>query len=202
MTTNSWDWGEYYEKYKDAPRTRALDIAVQKFCNDRGCALDIGAGNLRDSKYLLDQGFVVVAVDPSPLSAKFAQELNNPSLTLISKIIEQYEFPKDHFSVVNAQGMMFHFLEPTFSSVIQKVKDSLKSGGVFCTEFMGERDGWNYPGTTKTITTREQLKDHLEGFDIVFEKDVENDAVPVFAEMQGSSEPKHWHIIKIIAIKK
>lgn len=197
----SWDWKEYYDEIQDRP-SRALVGAVEKYSKDKGWALDIGAGSLRDTKYLLHEGFTVVAIDPSPISAQMAQDLKNPLLTMFQDFAGAYEFPESHFSLVNAQGILFHFPKARFDYIIGKIKNSLQVGGVFVGNFIGEKDTWNYPGTTKTITTAEDLKLILRDFTIVFMKEFESDDTPALAKIKKLDKPKHWHQINIIAIKK
>lgn len=197
---NTDNWKGYYDAIEDRP-SKALVRAIQNYCKEKDYALDIAAGNLRDTKYLLEEGFNVVAIDPSPVSIKLAGDLKNEDLTMFPDLVGAYEFPKNHFSVVNAQGILFHLPEPRFSFVINKISQTLKKGGVLCADFIGEKDTWNYPGTSKTIVTPEKLKEVFADFEIVFLRESEQDETEEFAKKKGASKPKHWHHINIIAIK-
>lgn len=195
-------WEKYYNAVGDSKPHKSVENAVNWFVQNKDFALDMGAGNLRDTKYLLQEGFEVVAVDLSPLSAKIAKDYNNENLNFINCLIGEYEFPENYFSLVNAQGFLFHFQEPRFSFLIKMITRTLKQGGVLCINFIGENHTWNYPETTKTIMTREKLEEVLSNFEIKHVKETEWDETIEFAKAKGSSTPKHWHEYVVIAIKK
>lgn len=201
MADQSWDWKEYYDEIEDRP-SKALINAIENYSKAPGYALDIGAGSLRDTKYLLNNGFRVVAIDPSPVSTKMAEDLNNPSLTVFPGFAGAYEFPDNHFLLINAQGILFHFPKARFDFIMDKIKKSLQTGGIFVGNFIGEKDTWNYEGTTKTITTSNDLRNILKDYDIVFMKEFESDDTPALTKIKGLDKPKHWHQINVIAIKK
>ncbi len=199
---DDFDWEPYYEQIAGDKHSRSLEIAVTKLCKEKGEALDIGAGNLRDTKFLLENGFEVTAVDPSPTSIEYASKLNNASLTMIQDKIGGYTFPENHFVLVNAQSILFHLPKERFDSVMENIRKSLRSGGVFCGDFLGTSDEWNKPESNKTFLTKEQIEDLLKGFDIKMLKETEKDANFAYSVVQGTNETKHWHYIKVIAIKK
>src|SRR5258706_15675273 len=59
------DWGRFYGFTKDSPPWQLL-VRAAALAPRRGSALDLGAGAGRDTRYLLEQGFQVTAVDPHP----------------------------------------------------------------------------------------------------------------------------------------
>jgi SAM-dependent methyltransferase len=197
-----YGWKEYYERHAYLPHTKSLEKAVEEYVTGEKVALDIGAGNLRDTKYLLSQGFTVTALDSSPASTEIATALHNPELVMIEKLIRDYEFPENKFSLVNAQGILFHLPIDRLITNIDKIRKSLKEKGVFVTELLGPHDDWNISGTDKTFLTREQLKELLKDFEIEYLDEYERDMTSDASEVTGTHELKHWHKFKIIAVKK
>lgn len=202
-----WDWKEYYELIEKKDHTKNLEKAIN-YCEQKDFALDLGAGNLRDTKFLLDQGFNVTAIDTSSVSASIAEQLNNPLLTMFPKAIREYDFPDNHFSLVNIQGTIFHFHKDRFKIVLNNIKKTLKQGGVFCVDFIGEKDDWNTSDRTNIILTKEKLDILQEDFEIKSLHDYEKDETQETADLKAkykndeTYKPKHWHHIDIIAIKK
>lgn len=201
------DWREYYELIGKKGYTKNLEESIN-YCEEKDFALDIGAGNLRDTKFLLEKGFAVTAIDTSSESERLAKELNNSSLNMFTGRIGQFDFPENHFSLVNAQGILFHIYKDRFDIVFNKIKRSLKSGGVLCADFIGENDDWNLEGGIKYILTKENLDKLQNDFIIKTLHDYEVDESEETREMKArytdnpDYKPKHWHHIDILAIKK
>lgn len=116
-----YDWGGYYEMIGEKSHTKNLEVAVIKYCTEKNKALDVGAGNLRDTKFLLDQGFEVVAVDPSPSSVAIAEKIHHPKFSMLSKPAGAIDFESETFDVVNAQNILFHFTKPQLIFILENL---------------------------------------------------------------------------------
>lgn len=202
LNNKNLDWKEFHEKIARKEPSSFLVKTVTEYCKDKGPALDIAAGNLRDSKYLLSQGFSVTAVDPSLATVEYANELNNQNLTVVQEILGNYPMPENHFSIINAQDILFHFQPKLFNMAIERIKNGLKVGGIFCGDFLGVQDDWNYSGTKKTILEIEQVKELFHDFEIKEIREVVRDENEEAMKFKGNDKPKHWHFIHIIAQKK
>ncbi len=194
-------WDGYYDVI-GGEHSSALEKAVREYGKDKGYALDIGAGNLRDTKFLLHEGFKVTAVDPSPGSVAAAQKIDDPNFTMFQGFAGAYPFPENHFSIINAQQILFHFPKAKFDFIMEKIQSSLTSGGILCANFLGENDTWNSPEKNMTITPAKDLPEILKGFEIVYIKEHERDQTPEFAKGKGDVKPRHEHQVVVIAIKK
>ncbi len=182
MTNNPLDgWDGYYDAV-GGDHSSALERAVRDYCKERGYALDIGAGNLRDTKFLLKEGFIVTAIDPSPGSVLAAEKMRDPNFTMFQGFAGAYQYPENHFSIINAQQILFHFPKDRFDFNLEKISYSLKQGGILCANFLGEKDTWNHEGTKMTITPAQDLPDILKGFEIVYIKEHERDQTEEFAK--------------------
>lgn len=159
-------------------------------------ALEIGAGVLHDTKYLLKEGFSVVAVDPSELTPLEADKLNNSKLVIFNDIIENYNFPKNHFDFVTAQYSLMYIKAEFFNEVFNNITDSLVSGGILAIQLFGNENNlsWLAKNTLHhDLTTIEGL---LKKYDVIFIKEFKNE-IESISGIKGSS-----HDIRILAKKK
>lgn len=206
-SNKSWDWKEYYELIGEKGHTKSLENALS-YCKEKDYALDLGAGNLRDTKFLLENGFSVTAVDISTESERLAKEIGSPKLEMFLGRLGEYSFPEDKFSLINAQGILFHVHKDRFEVVLNNIKKTLRQGGVLCADFIGEKDDWNYEDGTKSILTKERLALLERDFEIKsfhdYEADESEEIVKEKAIYKNNPDykAKHWHHIDIIAIKK
>lgn len=188
-------WESYYQNTKDYP-PRPLLVKGLDFVKQRDNALDLGAGALNDSKYLLSQGFEnVTAVDKFEVAVQDAENIPKDHFKHVISSFEEYDFPKDKFDLVNAQFAL-PFVNPSnFDSVFQNIFNSLKNGGILTGQFFGDRDEWKkLPGMT--FLTKSQAVEYLNTLKIIFFEEDERD------KKNASGEMKHWHIFHFIAEKE
>lgn len=187
------DWSEYYEITKANPPSKLLIKALENVASkDR--AIDIGGGALKDTRYLLDQGFEVTVIDKSPLMEQEAEALQNNKVHAFTTSFEDFDFPKNEYDIATAMFAL-PFTDPAhFNTVFEKIKNSLKKGGIFCGQLFGMNDEWS-KNPKMTFCTEVQVKDLLNGLEILSFKEVEEDGAT------ANGTPKHWHIFHIIAKK-
>ena len=189
----SKDWSEYYEITKAKPPSKLLVNALEYVVN-KGKAIDIGAGALKDTRYLLEQGFEVIAIDRSPLMEKEAKALEKNKMEAFTTSFENFAFPENEYDIASAMFSL-PFTEPAhFDTVFGNIKKSLKKGGIFCGQFFGINDEWS-KNPKMTFHTEVQAKELLNGLEILSFKEVEEDGTT------ANGTPKHWHIFHIIAKK-
>ncbi len=129
------DWGKYME---ENPQAEYPDLNVVRFVRRHfsggkpGCALDIGCGAGANSKFLLNEGFRVWALDKH---CRLMAE--NPNVYFVRADICSYELPPEHFEFVLDFNTLCHVEEPPWS----KIYDSLSPGGRLLTVSPAE-DTW------------------------------------------------------------
>jgi SAM-dependent methyltransferase len=158
-------------------------------------ALDVGAGSLNDSKFLLDEGYSVLAVDSSKEFLEYAQEIGHQKFKAINEPIEKYEFDRT-FSLINAQFALPFINNAVFGVTISKILSCVDTGGVFCGQFFGLRDEWNTSTSPMSFHDEETVKSFFKEFTINVFKEEEEDKPTAQGDM------KHWHVYHIIATKK
>lgn len=185
----------YYENTKDGePRPLLIEAVELLQKHSSMSALDIGCGAGRDTRYLLEQGFSVVAVEGNEEAQKYLQSLpHQENLTFVQTMIQNFEF--DQYDIINASHVLQFLDRTTFDEVFNEIKSSLKPNGLFVGQFLGVNDQWNKPGSDMTFLTKPEALVALEGLKILD-----------FAETdeQGklaNGDEKHWHKFSIIAQK-
>lgn len=188
-------WANYYEQTKEQPPS-ALLVEAFSYIGEREKALDLGAGALKDTRYLLAQNFKhITIVDSEDLVTKLAKELSETRVTCIVSSYEQFEFPRDTYNLVNAQFSIPFNPPESFDIVFSRIKSSLKADGIFTGQLFGDRDEWNTDKRPLTFHNRAQAEELFSNMQIITFKEVERDA------HLANGTPKHWHYYDIIAKK-
>ena len=187
-----FDWAKFYQHTRERPAwprlTRAASLVPRK-----GRALDLGCGAGRDTRYLLEQGFEVTAVDADANAMTILATFPQERLRAVRSSFG--DLPFERYDLINAHFSLPFLPREQFYAVFGKVREALNPRGIFVGQFFGIHDQWNTPeqASTMTFLTREEALQALEGLDVIeFE---EEDVDSVVAD--GS--PKHWHVFHIIA---
>lgn len=188
-------WRDYVNKTKDNP-PRPLLVSAMDLVLHKDNALDLGAGALIDSKYLLDQGFKhVIALDAENIAQDIFNTLSQDRLEYKISTFDNYEFPENTFDLINAQYALPFNPKATFNQMFEKLKKSLKKDGVFTGQFFGEKDSWNTSDTRLTFHTCKEAWKLLEGLEVLVFNEEEQDERPAIGDL------KHWHVFHVIAKK-
>lgn len=185
-------WETFYKNTEGRPPRKELVEGVE-FVAHKDKALDLGAGALQDSEYLLEQGFKeVVAVDSEP---SIQGRLHDERLQIVISSFEDFNFPTDSFDVVNAQYSLPFTHPQHFERVFAAVKNSLKKEGVFVGQLFGDRDEWNQT-ENMTFLTKEEVAHFIEGMEVIKFSEEERDG------KTAAGKDKHWHIFNLILRKR
>lgn len=189
------DWNAYYKNHAGRKPREQL-VRAASLCVEKNSALDLGAGTLVESAFLVENSFKkVVAVDSSPETKAFAVTLDPEKFELTVSSFQGFDFKENQYDLVNAQyALPFHGPE-NFLVFIQKIKSSLKLGGIFVGQFFGVRDEWNNPDTKLAFQTKEEGKELLSGLEIIEFVEEEKDG------RTAAGAEKHWHVFHFIARK-
>ncbi len=185
-------WEDFYNITKDRPHWPLLAQAVSILTHKEN-ALDLGCGAGRDTRYLLEQGFYVTAVDSNPQAIALLAGFPQDHLRAVQSSFDDFEF--ETYDLVNAHFALPFAPKERFHEVFARVKRALNAGGIFVGQFFGVNDEWNTPENHMTFFTREQAEDELKGLKVVEfrEEDVDSHV--------ADGTPKHWHVFHIIAQK-
>lgn len=186
-------WREHHQKTKNNPPS-ALLLKAFPFIHQKETALDLGCGGLKDTRFLLEQGLKVTAVDHEESVIESAKDLDQKNLNIIISSFENFDFPQAHFDLVSSMFSL-PFINPgKFSRVFEKIKTSLKPKGILTCQLFGLKDQWK-DNPNMTFHSFDQVKKLLSDFKIIMRKELEYNGTLT------NGQPKHWHIFNIIAEK-
>jgi tellurite methyltransferase len=185
------NWDHFYQITKDRPPSTGLIRAVA-LAERAGHALDLGCGAGRDTRYLLEQGFRVTAIDKEAAAIAILEQIPTKHLSCIQSTIEDFAFAQ--YDLINAHFALPFISQDRFSTVFARLKTALKPQGIFVGQFLGIHDSWNIQ-TNHGITffTHEQALAELQNLDIITFEEEEIDG------QTHEGKAKHWHIYHIIA---
>jgi tellurite methyltransferase len=186
----TFDWGRFYSFTQDSPPWPLL-IRASSLAPRNGHALDLGAGAGRDTRYLLEQGFEVTAVDVDPRSVALLSALPKSHLRVVQSSFEDFTFAT--YDLISAQFALPFVPRNRFAEVFTRLKAALPPSGVFVGQFFGVNDQWNTPDRNMTFLTRAEARDLIRDLETI--EFTEEDADGHVAD--GS--PKHWHVFHILS---
>ena len=164
------------------------------FVKEKNEAIDIGAGSLRDSKFLSESGFKhVIALD------KNFSNINNKNsdvIELAESDIQDYKLEKKSFDLVVAINSLPFINKKKISSTLNEILESLKEGGVICATLFGHNDEWaKTKSDTMNFYSKSEILYILKDFDIKIFIEEEREGKTV----DGNN--KYWHIFRFVAVK-
>ena len=163
----------YYNTYAQsfAQSTRGVDFtAIQNKFLDKLPAgafiLDFGCGSGRDTRYFLDQGYRVEAIDGSEELCRLAGEYTGIE---VKCMLFQELQATDRYDAVWACSSILHLTYDELITVLEKIARALKDKGLLYTSFKygteeGERNGRYFTDMTEEKLTG--LLDKVPDFEI------------------------------------
>ena len=178
---------EYYRSTVSVEFTTVQDHFLAKLEKD-SYILDFGCGSGRDTKYFLEQGYHVEAVDGSAELCKRASQYTG--IRVRQMLFEELAVA-DKYDGIWACSSILHLPIDKLEKVMQKMVTALKKNGIIYTSFKygnfsGERNGRFF--TDMTETTFADLLQRVVGLEVE-EQWVASDVRP------GRSEEKWLNLI-------
>ncbi len=187
------DWTNYYNNTRGKHPSKLLQQALPLVLH-RGHALDLGAGVLNDTRYLLENGFdSVVAVDKEDIS-NYVTSLSNDRLSFVQSAFDEFEFGESKFDLVHASWSLPFNPPETFNTVWQNIVSSIKLDGIYSGQLFGDNDSWS-SDKKMTFHRRDEVLGMLREMQTItlLEKELYG--------VTANGESKHWHVFHIIARK-
>jgi len=194
------DWPGYFEAVLDKPPRETLLDALELFASEdvtEGIAVDIAAGEGRDTLELLKRGWRVVATDAHPDAFGYlwprVPEAWKPRLEAVKVDFANTRVPS--CDLVNASFALPFCAPEHFAALWGRIVGAIRPGGRFAGQFFGKRDTWaSLPG--RSHQTLEEVEQLLRGFEIEKMREEERDDTP------DVRNPKHWQIFHVVAKKR
>ena len=144
--------------------------------------LELGAGQGRDTKYLMDNGMNVIAADFSDVSCSQLRQKFGDRISVVMRDLKHgIDFPRESIDGCYAHMLLtMDFTDNELSKLVSDVKKALIPGGLFIFSVrntndhdyeMGEKvreDVWrNTKGFNVRFFSDEEIRDFCEGFEIL-----------------------------------
>ncbi|MDD4761897.1 MAG: methyltransferase domain-containing protein [Candidatus Pacebacteria bacterium] len=183
----------------------------------KGVALDIGAGEGRNSFFLAKNGFSVEAIDKISEGLekieKFSKE-NKLSIKTKKCDVVNFLFKKEKYSLIVASASLDFLRKSQIIKIAEKIKTSLKKGGIVFLGVFSIKDDLFYKikeigiketeentfflkkmDTFRHFFTKEELKEMFKDFEMIYlnQKRIED---------KSHGEPHFHNVINMVAKKK
>ena len=184
------DWPRYIQETKNKPPRKLLLRAVD-YVRVLNSALDLGAGALNESKYLLSRGFKEVLAVDLIKDDDLLKEIRAANFYFENTSLEEYGFSINRFDLVNAQYVLPFIAKQRLNKLLFDIRRSLKIGGIFLGQFFGVRDSWQNENGVFVYSKRE-IENFLGDYEKNYFEEEEKDGQTVVGVA------KHWHIFHFI----
>ena len=193
MSTTIDYYNEHAQMFSDNTKEINITIIQDRFLSKlppETLILDFGCGSGRDTKYFLEKGFSVEAIDGSKELCRIASEFTG--ITVRHMYFEMLN-ESEKYDGIWACSSILHLDRESLADVMRKMVAALKLGGIIYTSFKyGDYEGVRN-GRYFTDFTEESFLDFLEKLDctevVIEEEWITSDARP------GRSEEKWLNII-------
>jgi SAM-dependent methyltransferase len=189
-------WKAYHQRVGDKPNSLVVHTLNDFVGKRRSVSLDLGAGNLRDSKFLLGQGFTrAVAVDSSEESLAFVVK----GIELYIAPIETFTPGKNSLDFAFSCNTLFFLTPAQVADVFRNVLVGLRPGGIFACNVLGQEDDWVVWGENVSSFTEETIVSLCSGFRVLGVNEGRNGGSTV--NELGFVVSKFWHQLSIVVQK-
>ncbi len=159
----------YYNNHADEFYKNTVDVEFVAMQNrflaklKRGShILDFGCGSGRDTKYFLEQGYEVEAVDGSNELCKLASEYTGIE---VKKMLFQELAETDMYDGIWACSSILHLSKDELTDVMRKMVTALKEQGIIYTSFKYGTFSGKRNGRFFTDMTEDTFAEFLRGVD-------------------------------------
>lgn len=165
----------------------------------RDLAMDLGCGYLEDTRAMANHFKHVIATDIRPESGVIHKKLSPGNVEFHCVDHLNYDFPTNACDLINAQYSLFFTSRENLMILMEKIKTSLKPGGVFVGTFLGPDDSWNKepflsdPDFPKSFLTKEEVAGLFSGMSEVMMEEKKTTG----PGRRGGS-PKKWHVFRVV----
>lgn len=186
----------YYEKTKNSNIPENLRMFMNMKV-EPGICIDLGCGAGRDSRFLIKNGWKVIAIDKEDTEKMIRSSLQEEEQNYLEFIKQDFEnnIILQSCNLLVANSSLSFCNRKNFDDLWNKIVESISKDGYFVGNFFGINDSWaNRPNMT--FFTKEEVIKLFSSFEIINFKEVaKNGKTALGIE-------KHWHVFNVIAKKK
>lgn len=204
-TKNTWEGTggrKYIERTRGIKPRKILVRLVEKLEPGKAVELGIGAGN--ETRFLLENGWKVLAVDINEECRNSVNSVLNEELkenfSFLKRKFENLKLEKESCDLIVAFDSLHFCNKEHFNEFFKTVLDAIKPNGYFIGNFLGIRDTWKETrGNYMPFFTKEEILELFSGFEIDEKGLIESERD---GKTTVSFNPKHWHTFFVRAKKK
>ncbi|EFB42334.1 MULTISPECIES: class I SAM-dependent methyltransferase [Parachlamydia] len=193
-------WLGYYQwTSKSSQPWETLAKTIELFQDEQvepQLAVDLGCGVGKDTAFLVEKGWKVIAIDAESVAQDFlfakVPESKKDDVTFVTSTYQDFVFPHE-VQIINASYALPFCSPDNFDDVMERITSAISIGGRFCGHFFGPKDTWA-EDSSMVFLDKEQVGKYFKDFKIEYFKEEEKDGI-------SGSGPKHWHVHHIIAKK-
>lgn len=188
-------WAAYYDAVAGGPARDTLIAAADAFASEGrvGDAVDLGCGSGRDTFELLRRGWRVLAIDADEDGVRRVREAAHGAPRLETRLARLENADWGTRDLVNASYALFFLAPEPFARTWQRIRASLRHGGRFSGQLLGDRDTWA-ADPKMTHHSRGDVTHLLDGLEI---ERLDEDENPNGQTATGVA--KHWHVFHVVA---
>jgi hypothetical protein len=150
-------------------------------------ALDVGPGDLSNTRYLLDHGMAVDVVDRNPAVVDEAAALDHSRVRAFCADIRRFVIEPERYHIVVALTVSKVLPPHAIWSMLAAARTGMVDEGVLCCTLLGNRDSWARPGPPATSFTKTECERLVSDWPGARLKEIEFDG----KDRRGAD--KHWH---------
>lgn len=188
------DWNPFFEAQRGRDAREVLQEALALRGGEPGSAVDLGCGEGTETRFLLNHGWRVLAIDGTPgVDERVRSGAPADQLDRLRTVETAFETLGDLPAAdLVYSGFALPFCAPdAFPRLWHGIRVSMEPAGWFVGELFGPHDDWALrPGMN--FHDRTEVDELLDG--LVIESLNEEDRAG-----QSFYGPKHWHVFHIIA---
>ncbi len=193
MSKDLLEWNDFIKKTNNKKHRILTELAIH-WVKNKNRALDIGGGALNDSRFLINNGFIVDVIDIENIVLNIANELNNKKLNIKISHIENCDIGIEKYNFVIANYVLPFIKKKDIRHVMDNIFNSLKINGIFSGTFFGKNDF--YRKNTKIVfNSRRQVLDLLKEYEILYFSEIEK------KHLNNNNELKDYHSFEFIVKK-
>ena len=190
------DWAAYYRSTigrEPRPLFAKGMASVEAAGITPGQAIEIGFGDGRETLALLDTGWRVLAIDPTPAAAEV---LRSQVPTHVAGRLEIRSMPAEDVDLLPFDLLYAGYALPflgadAFDRFWNEARDRLRPGGILVVNFFGPRNSWAGREGMQFVEI-DAVRRLVDGLELLALDEEDQDGDSFLG-------PKHWHVFDVIA---
>lgn len=191
-------WSPYYDAVAGKPPMKTLVDAADRFAAEgdaQRSAVDLGCGTGRDTLELLRRGWRVLAIDADEDGMRRMREAAGAHPQLTTRVSRIEDASWGAVDLVNATSSLFFVPPRAFDATWERIIASIKPGGRFSGNLLGDRDTWASVATM-THQTLDEARRLLGGLQLELFEEVDDPQART-----ATGVPTHRHGYLVVARK-